>query len=279
MADVILELGERFVFTPYVWPDSPRWPADYWLRQLVTIYLVTVVAGALLYLSVATLNYIFVFDRRVLQHKQILPNQMRREIAMALFHIPFMGVVTMPIFWLELKGYTYLYDRVEQYGLGYYLLSLVWFLAFTDMLVYFIHRGLHDVPWLYEHIHKPHHTWHVTTPFASHAFHFMDGFLQGVPYHIFPFLFPMHKYTYLLLFVGVNVWTVSIHDCNYMVPELLKPLVNGAAHHTDHHAYFYYNYGQYFTLWDRIGGTFRSPDAFKRPPLPAAGKRDEKKEA
>lgn len=38
-----------------------------------------------------------------------------------------------------------------------------------------------------------------------------------------------------------------------------NPLINGAANHTVHHVYFNYNYGQYFTLWDRIGGSFRQP--------------------
>lgn len=33
-----------------------------------------------------------------------------------------------------------------------------------------------------------------------------------------------------------------------------------------HHLYFNYNYGQYITLWDRLGGTYRTPeeDAFKK---------------
>lgn len=103
----------------------------------------------------------------------------------------------------------------------------------------------------------------IPTPFASHAFHPVDGFLQSVPYHLYVFLFPMHKFTYLLLFVFVNIWTVSIHDGDYRVPELLKPFINGSAHHTDHHVYYNYNYGQYFTLWDRIGGSFRQPSSFE----------------
>jgi lathosterol oxidase len=37
------------------------------------------------------------------------------------------------------------------------------------------------------------------------------------------------------------------------------PFINGAANHTLHHLYFNYNYGQYFTLWDRIGGSYRKP--------------------
>ena len=61
----------------------------------------------------------------------------------------------------------------------------------------------------------------------------------------------------------VNIWTVSIHDNDYRVPSLLQPFVNGSAHHTDHHTFFDCNYGQFFTLWDRIGGSFRSPTGFE----------------
>ena len=28
-----------------------------------------------------------------------------------------------------------------------------------------------------------------------------------------------------------------------------------------HHLYFNYNYGQYTTLWDRLGGSYRQPNA------------------
>lgn len=61
----------------------------------------------------------------------------------------------------------------------------------------------------------------------------------------------------------VNIWTVSIHDGDYRVPGLLKPFINGSAHHTDHHLFYNYNYGQFFTLWDRIGGSFRNPSSFE----------------
>src|SRR6218665_1595484 len=141
-------------------------------------------------------------------------------------------------------------------------LSVVAFILFTDCCIYWIHRWLHHRIF-YSRLHKPHHQWKVPTPFASHAFHPVDGFLQSVPYHLYVFLFPMHKFTYLFLYVGVNIWTVSIHDGDFRVPEILKPLINGSAHHTDHHLFYGYNYGQYFTLWDRIGGSFRNPSAFE----------------
>src|SRR6185503_7478279 len=119
----------------------------------------------------------------------------------------------------------------------------------------------------------------VPTPFSSHAFHPLDGYLQSVPYHLFVFLFPLQKYVYLGLFVFVNVWTILIHDGNFLLLTethsillscqaltyniscifvgaylTANPFINGAAHHTLHHLYFNYNYGQYFTLWDRVGG-------------------------
>jgi lathosterol oxidase len=65
--------------------------------------------------------------------------------------------------------------------------------------------------------------------FASHAFHPIDGFSQSLPYHLFVLAVPLHKWTYLLLFVAVNVWTVSIHDGVYQVPAFLDPFVNGKS--------------------------------------------------
>lgn len=40
---------------------------------------------------------------------------------------------------------------------------------------------------------------------------------------------------------------------------LRSKVINSSAHHAVHHLYFNYNYGQYFTLWDRIGGSHRQP--------------------
>ncbi|GMF82331.1 unnamed protein product [[Candida] boidinii] len=48
-----------------------------------------------------------------------------------------------------------------------------------------------------------------------------------------------------------------IHDGEYLSND---PVVNGAACHTVHHLYFNYNYGQFTTLWDRLGGSYRKPE-------------------
>ena len=73
----------------------------------------------------------------------------------------------------------------------------------------------------------------------------------------------MNKLSYLGLYIVVNVWSTSIHDGYFVVPggTLLNSAINGAANHTMHHLMFNCNYGQYFTLWDRIGGSYVEPTA------------------
>ena len=259
--DLVLDVCDRYLLTPYVYPAA--WPEQSLLRQFLSLFTITTVGGWLLYMSFATLSYVFVFDHRLRKHPLFLPNQVRREIVHASKSIPWMALMTTPIFVLEVRGYSRLYEGVSGVrGWMFNAASMLLFLMFTDALIYWIHRWLHH-RLVYKHIHKGHHTWKVPTPFASHAFHPIDGFLQGLPYHIYPLLFPLHKIVYLVLFVFVNLWTISIHDGDYRVPGILQPLINGSAHHTDHHLFYNYNYGQYFTLWDRIGGSFRMPTAFE----------------
>lgn len=258
----MLNYADQYFLTPYVYPSS--WSEDDPVRQVVSLFLVTNIGGYLLYLITATISYLFLYDKRLMEHPLFLPNQIKLEILYTIKSVPLMSVPTNVLFFIEVRGYSKLYDDVgtSKLDLIFILTSVVTFILFTDMCIYWIHRFLHHRS-IYKYIHKDHHRWKVPTPYASHAFHPLDGFLQSCPYHIYPFLFPLHKYTYLALFVFVNIWTVSIHDANYKVPDVLKPVVNGSAHHTDHHLFYNYNYGQFFTLWDRIGGSFRNPSSFE----------------
>ncbi|KAL6453538.1 ERG3 Delta(7)-sterol 5(6)-desaturase ERG3 [Candida maltosa Xu316] len=220
-------------------------------RELISLFIITTIFGWLLYFIVAYLSYVFVFDRKIFNHPRYLKNQMSLEIKLAVSSIPVMVLLTCPFFLLELK------DINESTG-GWK--AILWqvpkFILFTDCGIYFLHRWLHW-PGVYKALHKPHHKWIVCTPFASHAFHPVDGYFQSLPYHIYPLFFPLHKVLYLVLFTFVNFWTVMIHDGNYWSND---PVVNGTACHTVHHLYFNYNYGQFTTLWDRLGGSYRRPD-------------------
>ncbi|XP_032085099.1 lathosterol oxidase-like [Thamnophis elegans] len=260
--DLVLDYADSSILTPYVYPAT--WPEDNAFRQIISLFVITNLGAIVLYLLFATLSYYLLFDHKLMKHPQFLENQVQREIKHTLSSLPTISVPTVAIFFAEVRGYSKLYSSVEDSPHGWFdvIFSMLSFLFFTDMWIYWIHRFLHH-KLLYKRFHKPHHVWKIPTPFASHAFHPLDGFSQSIPYHVYPFLFPLHKVTYLVLYIFVNVWTISIHDGNYCVPGPLKSIINGSAHHTDHHLYFNYNYGQYFTLWDRIGGSYKNPSSFE----------------
>ncbi|KAK9236994.1 hypothetical protein V1525DRAFT_405278 [Lipomyces kononenkoae] len=226
------------------------------VRQFISLFLITWTFGLVIYFVFASLSYVLIYDKRNMDHPKFLKNQMRMEIHQALTSMPIMSLLTVPWFVAEIRGHSLLYWDVNDHGLAYLFLQFPLFVLFTDFSIYLIHRGLHH-PILYKRLHKPHHKWIVPTPYASLAFHPIDGYLQSLPYHMFPFVFPLQKISYLLLFVNINLWTILIHDGEYMTNN---PLINGAACHTLHHLYFNYNYGQFTTLWDRIGRSYRTPE-------------------
>ena len=174
-----------------------------------------------MYFLCASLSYLFVFDHATFSHPKYLKNQVRLEIRQTLIALPIMAIFTVPFFLAEVRGYGKLYGfPSDQPFYLYNYLQFPIFLIFTDFCIYWIHRALHH-PALYKKLHKPHHKWIMPTPFASHAFHPLDGYLQSVPYHIFPFIFPLHKLAYIALFAFINVWTVMIRE---LPPKpLLRP--------------------------------------------------------
>ena len=231
-------------------------PRDNIYRQYISLSLITWIFGFVIYMLTASLSYWLVFDKRTKNHPRYLRNQIWLEIGLTMAALPGMALLTAFWFVSEVRGHSLLYDDVNDYGVWYLILQIPLFVMFSDCLIYFIHRGLHH-RLVYKHLHKPHHKWIMPTPFASHAFHPVDGYLQSLPYHIFPFVFPLHKLAYLALFGFINIWTVLIHDGEVLANNAV---VNGAACHTVHHLYYRYNYGQFTTLWDRIGGSYRKAD-------------------
>lgn len=256
------EPSEIYGYQPFLWEVTqstfqsvlPRYNI---LREFFSLWVITTVFGWLLYLSMATISYYFVFDRTIFNHPRYLKNQMKLEIHLAMTAIPVMAVLTVPWFLIECNGHSKLYYWKPNKTTSWVILKEVCaFIFFTDCGVYFAHAWLHW-PKVYQALHKPHHKWLVCTPFASHAFHPVDGYGQSISYHIFPIIFPLQKFIYLGLFAFVNFWTIMIHDGNHMYNN---KVVNGTACHTVHHLFFSYNYGQFTTLWDRLGGTYKRPD-------------------
>ncbi|KAJ9480079.1 Delta(7)-sterol 5(6)-desaturase [Pseudozyma hubeiensis] len=233
-------------------------PRDNIIRQTVSLLILTYIGILVLYFTFAGLSYKYIFNKEMEKHPRFIKNQVQLEIKASMDAFLPLDFLTVPWFVLEVRGHSKLYNNISDYGWGYAALSVPLFLVFTDFLIYWVHRLEHH-PRLYKHVHKPHHKWLVPTPWASHAFHPLDGYAQSLPYHIFPFVFPLHRVVSICLFVFVNLWSILIHDSDMICNSPLEKIINGPSHHTLHHLFFTCNYGQYFTFCDRAGGSYRAP--------------------
>eukprot|EP01103_Thecamoeba_quadrilineata_P006252 TRINITY_DN15982_c0_g1_i1.p1 TRINITY_DN15982_c0_g1~~TRINITY_DN15982_c0_g1_i1.p1 ORF type:complete len:270 (+),score=19.33 TRINITY_DN15982_c0_g1_i1:67-876(+) len=242
--------------------DSVSWlihsPPDSITVRFLANYIVLLLGGAFFYLFFASLSFyfFFVWGRKTFYPSTLpsdLSKQIKVEITNASSSLPIMALLMTPFPLLLQYGYGRIYYSVDDYGWAYLILSVALFIIVTDFSIYWVHRGLHH-PIMYKNIHKLHHTYRYTTPFSSHAFHPIDGWAQGVSYYLFCFIFPLHHILFVVLFMFVNIWTISIHD---QVDFSGAGLLNSTGHHTIHHVEFSYNYGQYFTIWDRVFLTYK----------------------
>jgi hypothetical protein len=71
------------------------------LRQLLSLYFIVTIGGAILYLILATLSYHLIFDKSLMKHKRFIKSQRFLEIVTSLINIPKMAIPTALIFWLQ----------------------------------------------------------------------------------------------------------------------------------------------------------------------------------
>lgn len=242
------------------------------LRRVLITWTFLYLGSLVVYFFFATLDFVIYF--KLFGHRLHPPGylntvDMRREITMSVRSLVIMALMSTPAEVALQYGYGKVYTNPAQYGYFYLCISPLLFLMFSDCIIYFIHRGLHH-RLIYKHVHKPHHSFINTTPYAAFAFHPLDGYLQGTSYQIFVFLFPLQCGVHFLSLVIVSMWTINIHDrVAFRIPG-----INGAGHHKIHHTTFRSNYGQYTTLWDKLCGTFRDPMIWEKEGAPQISEKD-----
>ena len=145
-----------------------------------------------------------------------------------------------------------------------FLVTAVLFLCVWDFFQYWSHRLLHYEPF-WKLLHRFHHgsRMYALTTFRHHPLEhvFLHATITVPSSALYSFVFPSGNY--FAFWLAASVQSLLLHS-DLSIPRipLLSVMVLTPNHHKLHHdinRHKSVNFGQYFTIWDRIFGTFLSP--------------------
>ena len=157
------------------------------------------------------------------------------------------------------KGYTPVHHDLDQWGVGYAILSYFLIHTYHDAYFYWTHRALHEVKWLKK-FHVVHHTSRVPTPIAASSFSVVEALIQAGFYITAVYLIPAHWSIHLFFYFFISWIAMWGHVEFEFWPSALYRLpygstFNSLTHHNLHHYYGKGNYGLYYRFWDELCGT------------------------
>ena len=101
----------------------------------------------------------------------------------------------------------------------------------TDVVFYFTHRLCHEVPFLYQYIHKYHHQWVDTYAVAAVAAHPLEHWFVNLHTVSLPCMIagvPFHWYT---VWLGIAVLNTCVTHSGYQFPGSGAPVTHDYHHH------------------------------------------------
>lgn len=181
-------------------------------------------------------------------------NEQKREIKWSLLSsFIFAGAgVLMGVLWQQ--GYTQIYLRYDEYGWWYLPVSALLLAVIHDAYFYWTHVWLH-IPKVYKKYHAIHHASLKPSPWASFSFHPVESVINAIALPLFILFLPLHPVVIIWHLTLMTLTAITNHLGFEVLPAgsarhwLGRYLVSG-VHHCQHHRYFRYNYGLFFTWWD-----------------------------
>jgi len=195
------------------------------------------------------------WESRNLSKKQIDKRQFYNEIKWSIVTSLIFAVAGSITVVLWQKGYTKLYLDVREYGLLYLPVSLIISMLIHETYYYWLHRWMHK-PTIFKLLHKVHHESNTTSAWTAFSFHPLEGLLQAIILPLTIMIVPMHVYVLLfqltlMTFSSViNHLEIETYPANFH-RHIIGKWIIGATHHSLHHKQFKYNFGLYFTFWDK----------------------------
>ena len=186
--------------------------------------------------------------------------QMRREFAASMRTVAIFSLsgATFVGGGIEL-GLIHVDEGVLTRGWGYFAFNLAALIILHDAWFYWTHRLIHQ-RWLFRRFHRLHHKSYNPSPWTAYSFDVGEAVINAIYLPIALFFVPSSVLA-IVVFLTHMIVRNAIGHCGY---ELFPSWRNGrpvfdwlttTTHHDLHHAQAGWNYGLYFTWWDRLMGT------------------------
>ncbi|CAN5253573.1 sterol desaturase family protein [soil metagenome] len=214
------------------------------------------------YFLVAGLFYLYFFKwkqeawvARKLHRKNPSMSQCRKEISWSVITSVIFAVAGTLSILLWQQGNSRIYLEIAEFGWLYFMASIVIAMLLHETYYYWLHRWMHTAS-IFRTVHKVHHDSMVVSPWTAFSFHPLEGLLEALVLPLLIFILPLHPYAIVIYLTIMTISSVVNHLDIELFPKnfdkhwLGKWLI-GATHHSAHHSHFRFNYGLYFTFWDK----------------------------
>lgn len=196
---------------------------------------------------------------RKIRTKSPKAEQMRREFVISMRTTVIFALSGVASVMAAKFGLLETYYVASERGWTYFAFTLVMLIVAHDAWFYWTHRLIHH-PRLFRRVHRTHHRSHNPSPWTAYSFDMGEAAINAAFLPLFLFLMPTSVQAIILFLLHMIVRNALGH-CGY---EIFPSRRNGrpvfgwmttVTHHDLHHAQAGWNYGLYFTWWDRLMGT------------------------
>ena len=235
----------------------------YWFLA-VTLVVYTIVTVRYFIMSGLFYAMFYIWRRKTWESKKISKHQYPRgqfskEITRSNITSLIFGVSGAILLLLWQNGFVKIYENVNDYSLFWVPASLIFALFLQETYYYWLHRWMH-IPAVFRLVHRWHHDSHIASPWTAFSFHPLEGIIQALFLPLFLMVVPMHLYVLVFYLTIMSVSSVINHLDIEIYPtwfsrSIIGKSLIGATHHAMHHKQFKYNFGLYFTWWDKLSKT------------------------
>lgn len=181
------------------------------------------------------------------------------EFLVSLRSIAIFSTIGLCMFGLEQVGLLPGPALASSCGGGWFVASLVLMILAHDAWFYWTHRLMHD-PRLFRRMHLRHHRSNNPSPFTAYSFDVAEAAVNALFVPLWMILVPT-AWPVTGLFMLHQIGRNTLGHSGYEVMPIRSDgrpwfgFLTTTTHHDLHHSEAGWNYGLYFTWWDRLMGT------------------------